>query len=252
MSLIKCPECQNEISDKSQKCIYCGYPINPKTKIAIPTWVSIIVAGLWIILTIINERYDEVMNNSLFAAFPIIILLFLKSSNQFTSKIENKISKEKQRILFNTIFWVLYLIAFIFIVFRENIDYSNSNSYSFFTPYELDRGTYLLLNEVIASIVVIICIITSFLNISNHLIPSMLMLASGIICFIYPIKDQIDTAKQWSEFDSPLFYKKAIIESFAVLLFFLVGSAYLLSLKWVQSKQPHQDEKDKQENSFET
>lgn len=27
MSLIKCPECQNEISDKSRVCVYCGYPI---------------------------------------------------------------------------------------------------------------------------------------------------------------------------------------------------------------------------------
>lgn len=27
MSLIKCPECQREISDKSKICIHCGYPI---------------------------------------------------------------------------------------------------------------------------------------------------------------------------------------------------------------------------------
>ena len=27
MALIKCPECENEISDKSEKCIHCGYPI---------------------------------------------------------------------------------------------------------------------------------------------------------------------------------------------------------------------------------
>lgn len=28
MALIKCPECQKEISDKSQHCMHCGYPIN--------------------------------------------------------------------------------------------------------------------------------------------------------------------------------------------------------------------------------
>lgn len=28
MSLIKCPECGKEVSDKSQNCIHCGYPIN--------------------------------------------------------------------------------------------------------------------------------------------------------------------------------------------------------------------------------
>lgn len=27
MSLIKCPECGKEISNKSDKCIFCGYPI---------------------------------------------------------------------------------------------------------------------------------------------------------------------------------------------------------------------------------
>lgn len=30
--LIKCPECGKEISDKSNMCIYCGYPINDEHK----------------------------------------------------------------------------------------------------------------------------------------------------------------------------------------------------------------------------
>lgn len=30
MSLIKCPECGKEISDKSEKCIHCGYPLRIK------------------------------------------------------------------------------------------------------------------------------------------------------------------------------------------------------------------------------
>lgn len=30
MSLIKCPECGSEISDKSEKCIHCGYPLQEK------------------------------------------------------------------------------------------------------------------------------------------------------------------------------------------------------------------------------
>lgn len=34
MSLINCPECGKEISDKSEKCIHCGYPlINTKCNI---------------------------------------------------------------------------------------------------------------------------------------------------------------------------------------------------------------------------
>lgn len=27
MAIIKCPECNKEISDKSDKCIHCGYPL---------------------------------------------------------------------------------------------------------------------------------------------------------------------------------------------------------------------------------
>ena len=32
MTLIKCPECGKEISDKSDVCIYCGYPIEKTVK----------------------------------------------------------------------------------------------------------------------------------------------------------------------------------------------------------------------------
>ncbi len=34
MALIKCPECQKEISDKSEKCIHCGFPLQ-KTNMCI-------------------------------------------------------------------------------------------------------------------------------------------------------------------------------------------------------------------------
>ena len=27
MAIINCPECGKEISDKSETCIYCGYPL---------------------------------------------------------------------------------------------------------------------------------------------------------------------------------------------------------------------------------
>ena len=30
MSLIKCPECGKEISNKAPQCIHCGFPINNK------------------------------------------------------------------------------------------------------------------------------------------------------------------------------------------------------------------------------
>lgn len=33
MALIKCPECQKEVSDKSEKCIHCGFPLNKQSRI---------------------------------------------------------------------------------------------------------------------------------------------------------------------------------------------------------------------------
>lgn len=29
--LIQCPECSKEVSDKSDKCIHCGYPLKQET-----------------------------------------------------------------------------------------------------------------------------------------------------------------------------------------------------------------------------
>ncbi len=30
MALVKCPECENEVSDKTENCIHCGYFFNTK------------------------------------------------------------------------------------------------------------------------------------------------------------------------------------------------------------------------------
>mgnify|MGYP003091813084 CR=1 FL=1 len=37
MALIKCPDCQKDVSDKADKCPYCGYPINPSSAASVST-----------------------------------------------------------------------------------------------------------------------------------------------------------------------------------------------------------------------
>ena len=32
MALMKCPECGREISDQSETCIHCGYPLKKESK----------------------------------------------------------------------------------------------------------------------------------------------------------------------------------------------------------------------------
>lgn len=46
MSLIKCPECNKEISDKSKVCVNCGYPINEKNTRCIINGISYDVSFL--------------------------------------------------------------------------------------------------------------------------------------------------------------------------------------------------------------
>lgn len=80
MALIKCPDCQKDVSDKADKCPYCGYPINslglntsspvsvvPSTnyksvlspkKIAIIV-VAVLVIGLAVIVGIIVPKQKE-------------------------------------------------------------------------------------------------------------------------------------------------------------------------------------------------
>lgn len=74
MALIKCPECNKEISDTARKCIHCGYEIkNKKHSIAsylVPLIIlfSVFLIGLYIVSSLsnkhafgltINEAYGE-------------------------------------------------------------------------------------------------------------------------------------------------------------------------------------------------
>lgn len=46
MALIKCSECQKEVSDKAESCVYCGYPIKAQdyiVKFKTPTLPKTIV-----------------------------------------------------------------------------------------------------------------------------------------------------------------------------------------------------------------
>ena len=46
MSLITCPECGNQVSDKAKNCPVCAYPINPEDsnkQTSIPTTPPIVV-----------------------------------------------------------------------------------------------------------------------------------------------------------------------------------------------------------------
>ena len=63
MALIKCPECEKEVSDKAQTCIHCGYPINQN--IVVDNSNQIATENLSELLLILENTYKQFLNDSL-------------------------------------------------------------------------------------------------------------------------------------------------------------------------------------------
>ncbi len=86
MALINCPECGKEISDKSEKCIYCGFPLNnskesetsgntvqeskqKNNKIKIYVLVGILVAFIAVVIGIlVAKKIDQDKKEKTYAA----------------------------------------------------------------------------------------------------------------------------------------------------------------------------------------
>lgn len=76
MALIKCPECQREISDQSKSCPYCGYQLHrmsadekskiKKSVVGIVTIIAVIVLAVIIYdaCTVSTEELRENLNKS--------------------------------------------------------------------------------------------------------------------------------------------------------------------------------------------
>lgn len=63
MALIKCPECNKEISDKSNTCVHCGYKLkNNKNYLKIVIVIIIVLVGFSIYLK--NSSNDNKKKNS--------------------------------------------------------------------------------------------------------------------------------------------------------------------------------------------
>ena len=62
MSLIKCPECNNEISDKSTQCIHCGYPLKEKNSLNVKKknkFLILLIVILFIIIAVTIYLFSE-------------------------------------------------------------------------------------------------------------------------------------------------------------------------------------------------
>lgn len=57
--LIKCPECGKEISDMSERCIHCGYPLSDKDRISLNMIPEFDYSTPCPICSNINYEYDN-------------------------------------------------------------------------------------------------------------------------------------------------------------------------------------------------
>ncbi|MBQ7323587.1 MAG: zinc-ribbon domain-containing protein [Clostridia bacterium] len=80
MALIKCPECEKEVSDKAQTCIHCGYPINQN--IVVDNSNQIATENLSELLLILENTYKQFLNDSL------NFLQFYNESQKLFSKLK--------------------------------------------------------------------------------------------------------------------------------------------------------------------
>lgn len=72
MALINCPECNKEISDTSEKCIYCGYTLHPELKskkkkkrlIAVLSIIAILLIAVTCWLAITQGKIASAFENS--------------------------------------------------------------------------------------------------------------------------------------------------------------------------------------------
>ena len=80
MALIKCPECQKEVSDKTYKCPNCGFVLNkPKRTITGLIFYSLFVLFNFIMLLIIGSQVYLAFSidnySSFFSATMIVIII---------------------------------------------------------------------------------------------------------------------------------------------------------------------------------
>lgn len=90
--LIKCPECNREVSDKSDKCVHCGYPLHNVNEILIDTDKQIED-----IVTLYNNFFNNpnMFERSLGGIYPSIKIKVdtIKNNSEDMVEINNKIAK---------------------------------------------------------------------------------------------------------------------------------------------------------------
>lgn len=99
MALIKCPECGKEISDKSNQCIHCGYPLIIKNEQKIPNCITEIDGIQYDYADILNLINYKQYYDAYFRMRKICKLSIKNNMNLLEYMIENYEAPDKYNII---------------------------------------------------------------------------------------------------------------------------------------------------------
>lgn len=99
MTLIKCPECGKEISDKSNQCIHCGYPLIIKNEQKIPNCITEIDGIQYDYADILNLINNKQYYDAYFRMRKICKLSIKNNMNLLEYMIENYKAPDKYNII---------------------------------------------------------------------------------------------------------------------------------------------------------
>jgi flagellar basal body-associated protein FliL len=133
MSLISCPECGKELSEKSKKCIYCGYPLKKHNKKIIILIISIAV--MLIVGSILG----------------VFLFSYIKKENEYKSaaiEVESSIS-ELQKMTSDNTYNEDFLISNIDLILNTEKQYNNlnQNAKNYVTNYEILHNILIALED---------------------------------------------------------------------------------------------------------
>ena len=132
MSLVNCPECKNEISNKAEMCPNCGYPISKDDEIMNVNNKSEKeknenhVLG-WIVFTITLIMAIILFFTSIRSGFYMIMSSICICPN-FVKYIKNKTNKEMKLIVIVLLWLSFFIVSLLYIPSEEKINTNSSSN----------------------------------------------------------------------------------------------------------------------------
>lgn len=221
MALVKCPECNHEVSDKALTCPNCGYKLLENNKIKISTKVPLATSIIYTICVCIYAS-DYLWDIS--SIIMLIVGLALVGLMIAGQKLDNKIQ--------NYLFTIIYIIgAFIFTfdynMSRMDLDFIDENFFSSHI-YSDSLGGFLAIFQIISVVSIILLCMTILIPKISAKYSSIALFVSGIVGMVFHIYDKIYLEDKWGTTSHSTFY---IWLGITTLCFFITGVTYLLTLK---------------------